>query len=119
MLSEGCGRIVNIASIAGFTGFKGLSAYGATKASLIGFTRSLAREVGGRNITVNAIAPGFVETDMTNGLRGEQRDQIIRRSALHRLAEADDVAGAVAFLLSDKARNVTGTVLTVDAGSVA
>ena len=119
MLSEGCGRIVNIASIAGFTGFKGLSAYGATKASLIGFTRSLAREVGGRNITVNAIAPGFVETGMTNCLRGEQRDQIIRRSALHRLAEADDVAGAVAFLLSDKARNVTGTVLTVDAGSVA
>jgi 3-oxoacyl-[acyl-carrier protein] reductase len=119
MMSEGHGRIVNIASIAGFSGLKGLSAYAATKASLIGFTRSLAREVGSLDITVNAVAPGFVETDMTSALRGEQREQIIRRSALHRLAGADDVANAVAFLISDKARNITGTVLTVDAGSSA
>ncbi len=119
MMADGGGKIVNVASIVGFTGFSGLSVYGATKAALIGFTRSLAREVGPLGITVNAVAPGFVDTDMTEGLAGKQHDQVVRRSALRRLAEVDDVAQAVEFLLGDKARNITGTVLTVDAGSTA
>ena len=119
MLSERAGRIVNVASIIGFTGYSGLSVYAATKASMLGFTRSLAREVGRLGITVNAVAPGFVETAMTHGLVGEPRAQVVRRSALRRLAEVDDVANAVEYLLSDKARNVTGTVLTVDAGATA
>ncbi len=119
MMSERAGRIVNVASIIGFTGYSGLSVYAATKASMLGFTRSLAREVGRLGINVNAVAPGFVDTDMTHGLTGEQRQQVVRRSALRRLAEVDDVANAVEYLLSDKARNVTGTVLTVDAGATA
>jgi 3-oxoacyl-[acyl-carrier protein] reductase len=119
MLSEGRGRIVNVASIIGFTGYSGLSVYGATKASMIGFTRSLAREVGRRGVNVNAVAPGFIETDMTQGMGQEQRGQVARRSALRRLPEVADVADAVEFLLGDKARNITGTVLTVDAGSTA
>jgi 3-oxoacyl-[acyl-carrier protein] reductase len=119
MMSEGAGRIVNVASIIGSTGYSGLSVYAATKASMIGFTRSLAREVGRLGINVNAVAPGFLDTEMTQGLTGEQRQQIQRRSALRRLAEVDDVANAVEYLLSDKARNVSGTVLTVDAGATA
>ena len=119
MMSEGAGRIVNVASIVGFTGYTGLSVYAATKASMIGFTRSLAREVGRLGITVNAVAPGFLDTAMTHGLGGEQRLQVVRRSALRRLADVDDVANAVEFLLSDKARNISGTTLTVDAGATA
>jgi 3-oxoacyl-[acyl-carrier protein] reductase len=119
MMADGGGRVVSIASIVSFTGYRGLSVYGATKASIVGFTRSLAREVGPVGINVNAIAPGFVDTDMTESLGGQQRDQIVRRSALNRLAEVDDVANAVEFLLGDKARNITGTVLTVDAGNTA
>jgi 3-oxoacyl-[acyl-carrier protein] reductase len=119
MMADGGGRIVNIASIVSFTGYSGLSVYGATKASIVGFTRSLAREVGPLGITVNAVAPGFLDTEMTESLGERQRDQIARRSALHRLVDVDDVANAVEFLLGDKARNVTGTVLTVDAGGTA
>jgi 3-oxoacyl-[acyl-carrier protein] reductase len=119
MLADGGGRVVNVASIVGFTGFSGLTVYGATKASMLGFTRSLAREVGRVGVTVNSIAPGFVDTEMTQGLKEEQREQIVRRSALRRLAEIEDVANAVEFLLSDKAKNITGTTLTVDAGSTA
>jgi len=119
MMADGGGRIVNIASIIGFTGYSGLSVYGATKASIIGFTRSLAREVGRMGVNVNAVAPGFVDTEMTQGLDDMQRQQIARRSALHRLPDVDDVANAVEFLLGDKANSVTGTVLTVDAGSTA
>jgi 3-oxoacyl-[acyl-carrier protein] reductase len=119
MMSEGAGRIVNVASIIGFTGYSGLSVYAATKASMLGFTRSLAREVGRLGINVNAIAPGFLDTEMTHGLTSEQRQQIVRRSALRRLADIDDVANAVEYLLSDKAKNVSGTVLTVDAGATA
>jgi len=119
MMSEGNGRIVNVASIIGFTGYSGLAAYAATKASMIGFTRSLAREVGRLGITVNAVAPGFLATEMTHGLAGEQRQQVMRRSALRRLAEVEDVASAVEYLLGDKARNISGTVLTVDAGATA
>ena len=119
MMAEGGGRIVNVASVIGFTGYSGLSVYGATKASMIGFTRSLAREVGRLGVNVNAVAPGFMETEMTQGLGDEQRRKVARRSALRRLPEVDDVADAVEFLLGDKAKNITGTVLTVDAGSTA
>jgi 3-oxoacyl-[acyl-carrier protein] reductase len=119
MMSEGAGRIVNVASIIAFTGYSGLSAYAATKASMIGFTRSLAREVGRLGINVNAVAPGFMDTEMTHGLAGEQRERVIRRSALRRMAGVDDVANAVVYLLGDGGRNVSGTVLTIDAGSTA
>jgi 3-oxoacyl-[acyl-carrier protein] reductase len=119
MMSERAGRIVNVASIIGFTGYSGLSVYAATKASMLGFTRSLAREVGRLGITVNAVAPGFLDTEMTHGLGGEQRAQVMRRSALRKLASVDDVANAVEYLLSDKAQSVSGTVLTVDAGATA
>src|SRR3989454_11430838 len=119
MMADGGGRIVNVASIIGFTGYSGLSVYAATKASLIGFTRSLAREVGSAGVNVNAVAPGFLDTEMTQGLDGEQRQQIARRSALRRLPDIDDVADAVEFLLGDKAKSITGTVLTVDAGNTA
>ena len=119
MMASGSGRIVNISSIVSFTGYSGLAVYGASKASLVGFTRSLAREVGPLGITVNAVAPGFIDTDMTGGLEAEDREKIIRRSALRRQANVGDVAHAVEYLLSDKAQNITGTVLTVDAGSTA
>jgi 3-oxoacyl-[acyl-carrier protein] reductase len=119
MMADGGGRIVNISSVIGFTGYSGLSVYGATKASMIGFTRSLAREVGQLGINVNAVAPGFMETEMTESLGTDQRHQIARRSALRRLPELEDVANAVEFLLGDKAKNITGTVLTVDAGATA
>ena len=119
MMAEGRGRVVNMASIIGSTGYNGLSVYGATKASLVGFTKSLAREVGRVGITVNAVAPGFVVTELTGGLGQAQREQIAKRSALRRLVEVEDVAKAVGFLMSDAARNITGTVLTVDAGNTA
>lgn len=119
MMADGGGRIVNVASIIGFTGYSGLAVYGATKASMIGFTRSLAREVGRKGVNVNAVAPGFLDTDMTQGLDAKQRQQIARRSALRRLAAIDDVANAVEFLLGDGAQSITGTVLTVDAGNTA
>jgi 3-oxoacyl-[acyl-carrier protein] reductase len=119
MMSAGAGRIVNVASIIGATGYSGLAAYAATKTSMLGFTRSLAREVGRLGINVNAVSPGFLATDMTSVFNDEQRQQIVRRTALRRFPEVDDVADAVEFLLSDKARNITGTVLTVDAGTTA
>jgi len=117
MMADGGSRIVNIGSIVAETGYSGLSAYSATKAALAGFTRSLARELGQLGITVNAVAPGFVATEMTHDLTQAQRDQIARRSALRRMPETSDIAAAVAFLLSDGARNITGTVMTVDAGN--
>jgi 3-oxoacyl-[acyl-carrier protein] reductase len=119
MMAQREGRIINIASIVASTGYSGLSVYSATKASLIGFTRSLAREVGQLGITVNAIAPGFIATEMTHELDESQRQQIARRSALRRMAEPIDVARSVEFLLGDAGRNVTGTTLTVDAGNTA
>ena len=119
MMSEGGGRIVNVTSIIGFTGYSGLSVYGATKASMIGFTRSLAREVGRLGINVNAVAPGFMETEMTQRLEGKRREKVARRSALRRLPEVNEVADSVEYLLSDRAKSITGTVLTVDAGSTA
>jgi len=119
MMSDGAGRIVNISSIIASTGYNGLSVYGATKAAATGFTRSLAREVGKLGITVNAIAPGFIDTELTKGLSDEDRQRIAGRSALRRLPEADDVASMVEYLLSEGGRNITGTVLTVDAGNTA
>lgn len=119
MLADGGGRIVNISSITALTGYSGLSVYSATKASLLGFTRSLAREVGPMGVTVNAVAPGFIDTDLTESLTEEDRHRIARRSALKRLATVDDIAGTVEFLLSEGAKNMTGTVLTVDAGNIA
>jgi 3-oxoacyl-[acyl-carrier protein] reductase len=119
MMADGGGRIVNISSIIGATGYSGLSVYGATKTSLIGFTRSLAREVGRMGVNVNAVAPGFVDTEMTQGLEEEKRQQIVRRSALRRLTQVDEVANAVEFLLGCESKGITGTVLTVDAGSTA
>ena len=119
MMADGGGRIVNLASIIASTGYSGLSVYGATKAAIIGFSRSLAREVGRMGVTVNAVAPGFVDTEMTHSLKEEQRHQIERRSALKHLVDVDDIANAVEFLLSSKAKNITGTILTVDAGNTA
>jgi 3-oxoacyl-[acyl-carrier protein] reductase len=119
MMADSGGRIVNVASIVGFTGYSGLSVYGATKASMLGFTRSLAREVGRMGVNVNAVAPGFLDTDMTQGLADTQRAQIARRSALRKPPAVEDVAEAVEFLLGDRSASITGTVLTVDAGSTA
>jgi 3-oxoacyl-[acyl-carrier protein] reductase len=120
MMADGGGsRIVNIASIVAATGFSGLSVYSGTKAALVGFTRSLARELGPLGITVNAVSPGFVDTDMTRAMGEIERDKIIRRSALHRLPETEDIAAVVEFLLSESAKNITGTVVTVDAGNTA
>ena len=108
-----------MSSIIATTGYNGLSVYGATKAAASGFTRSLAREVGKLGITVNAIAPGFVDTELTQGLPDAQRKRIAGRSALRRLPEADDVARMVEYLLGDGGRNITGSVLTIDAGNTA
>ncbi len=119
MMTGRGGRIVNISSVVAATGYSGLSVYSATKASLVGFTRSLAREVGPLGITVNAVSPGFVDTEMTHDLTEPRRAQIMRRSALQRMPEISDIANAVDFLFSDKARNITGTVTTVDAGNTA
>jgi 3-oxoacyl-[acyl-carrier protein] reductase len=119
MMTEGEGRIVNMSSVVATTGYSGLSVYAATKASMIGFTKSLAREVGRMGITVNAVAPGFLDTELTKGLGEDGREQVVRRSALRRLAEVDDVAAAVAYLMGEAGRNVTGAVLTVDAGNTA
>jgi 3-oxoacyl-[acyl-carrier protein] reductase len=119
MMADGAGRIINMSSIIATTGYNGLSVYGATKAAATGFTRSLAREVGKLGITVNAIAPGFVDTELTQSLDDDQRKRIAGRSALRRLPEPDDVARMVEYLLGDGGRNVTGTVLTIDAGNTA
>lgn len=119
MLLNQSGRIVNISSIIARTGFNGLSVYAASKAALEGFSKSLAREVGKAGITVNCVAPGYMQTEMTQSLQGDKLESIKRRSPLGRLATPDDAAGAVLYLLSEQATAVTGTVLTVDAGSTA
>jgi 3-oxoacyl-[acyl-carrier protein] reductase len=120
MMADGTGgRIINMSSIIATTGYNGLSVYGATKAAASGFTRSLAREVGKLGITVNAIAPGFVDTELTQSLSEDQRKRIAGRSALRRLPETDDVARMVEYLLGDGGRNITGSVLTIDAGNTA
>jgi 3-oxoacyl-[acyl-carrier protein] reductase len=119
MMADGAGRIINMSSIIATTGYNGLSVYGATKAAATGLTRSLAREVGKLGITVNAIAPGFIDTELTQTLSEDQRKRIAGRSALRRLPEVDDVARMVEYLLGDGGRNITGSVLTIDAGNTA
>ena len=119
MLLNQKGRIVNIGSIIGSTGFNGLSVYGATKSALHGFTKSLSRELGKANITVNTLAPGYMQTNMTKGLQGDKLISIKKRSPLGRLADVNDAAQAVLFLLSNASNSITGTTLTVDAGSTA
>ena len=119
MMSQGRGRIVNMSSIVAATGFSALAAYSATKAALVGFTRSLAREVGRVGVTVNAIAPGFIDTELTQSLGENGRERVVARSALRRLAEPADVAATVSFLMGEGGRNITGTVITVDAGGTA
>ncbi|MFC4656922.1 SDR family NAD(P)-dependent oxidoreductase [Rheinheimera marina] len=119
MLLNQRGRIVNISSIIARTGFNGLSVYAASKAGLEGFSKSLARETGKAGITVNCVAPGYMQTDMTQSLQGDKLDSIKRRSPLGRLATPDDAAGAVVYLLSTQASAVTGTTITVDTGSTA
>ena len=118
MLTNSEGRIINISSIIASTGFNGLSVYAASKAGLEGFMRSLSRELGRSKITVNCVAPGYMETDMTAGIKGDKIDSIRRRSPLG-LAHVEDVAGAVSYLLSKDAERITGTVITVDGGSTA
>jgi 3-oxoacyl-[acyl-carrier protein] reductase len=119
MMADGEGRIVNMSSIIASTGYNGLSVYGATKAAATGFSRSLAREVGKLGITVNAIAPGFIATELTQGLTDEARARVVGRSALRRLPEACDVARMVEYLLGEGGRNISGSVLTIDAGNTA
>ncbi|HBN89813.1 SDR family NAD(P)-dependent oxidoreductase [Rheinheimera aquimaris] len=119
MLLNQSGRIINISSIIARTGFNGLSVYAASKAALEGFTKSLSREVGKAGITVNCVAPGYMQTEMTNSLQGDKLESIKRRSPLGRLATPDDAAGAVLYLLSEQTAAITGTTITVDAGSTA
>ncbi len=119
MLVRGSGRIINITSIVAQTGFKGLAAYGASKSGLEGFTRSFAREVGGRAVTVNAVAPGFLQTDMSSALPPHELNRIRARSPLKRFATLEEVAATVQFLLSGDAAGITGTVQTIDAGATA
>ena len=116
MMKQRFGRIVNMSSIAGVYGNAGQANYAASKAGLIGLTKSLARELGGRGITVNAVAPGFIETDMTAALNDKQREGALSRIPCGRFGAAQDVAAAVRFLASDEAGYVTGQVIGVDGG---
>ncbi len=116
MMRERWGRIINISSVVGESGNAGQANYAASKAGLIGLTKSLAQEMGARNITVNAVTPGFIETDMTAGLSQEVRDGIMAKIPLKRLGSAADVAAAVRFLASDEASYITGHVLSVNGG---
>ena len=118
MMKRRAGRIINMTSIVGLTGNKGQANYAASKAGLIGFTKSVAKEYASRNILVNCIAPGFIETDMTASLPDEARASLLEQIALGRLGRPEDVAGTVLFMASDLAAYITGQVLVVDGGMV-
>ncbi len=116
MLKQKSGRIINITSVMGLIGNPGQANYSASKAGIIGFTRTVARELGSRGITVNAVAPGFIETQMTDALPEASRDDILKKVPLARLGTPEDVGAAVTFLASNAASYITGQVLTVDGG---
>lgn len=118
MLKNRWGRIINITSIVGLTGQAGQTNYAASKAGIIGFTKSLAREVASRNITVNAVAPGFIPTALTDVLSEEQRNTIISNTPMGRMGTPEEIAWAVAFLAAERSDFITGQVLTVDGGLV-
>lgn len=117
-LKQRSGRIINVASVIGLIGNAGQCNYAASKAGLIGFTKSVAREFASRGVTVNALAPGFIETDMTAVLNGEMRAELLKRIPLNSFGQAEDIASAALFLASPAARYITGQVLTVDGGMV-
>ncbi len=116
MMKAKKGRIINIASVVGLTGNPGQTNYSATKAGMLGFTKSLAREIGSRNITVNCVAPGFIDTDMTKELPEEQREALIKQIPLNRLGDPADIAAAVSFLASPQAAYITGETINVNGG---
>ncbi len=116
MMKARKGRIINIASVVGLTGNPGQTNYAAAKAGIIGFSKSLAREIGSRNITVNVVAPGFIDTDMTRELPEEQREALISQIPLNKLGDPQDIANAVAFLASPEAAYITGETINVNGG---
>jgi len=118
MIQRRSGRIINVASVVGMVGNKGQSNYAASKAGLIGLSKSVAKELASRNIRVNVVSPGFIETDMTAGLSAQAREALSGQIALGRLGSPEDVAAAVAFLASDAASYITGQVIVVDGGMV-
>ena len=116
MMKARFGRIINISSVVGLTGNPGQTNYSASKAGMIGFTRSLAKEVGSRGITVNAVAPGFIKTDMTDVLSDEVHESLLQHITLSRLGEPDEIASVVDFLASDRAAYITGQTISVNGG---
>lgn len=118
MMKQRAGRIVNVASIAGVVGNPGQANYSAAKAGIIGFSKTVAREMASRNVTCNCVAPGFIPTDLTDPLPQEVKDGLLKQIPLGRFGTVDDVANAIAFLASDEAAYITGQVLVVDGGMV-
>ncbi|MBC7765637.1 MAG: 3-oxoacyl-[acyl-carrier-protein] reductase [Hyphomonadaceae bacterium] len=118
MLKQKSGKIINISSVVGISGNAGQANYAASKAGLIGLTKSVAKELGGKNITVNAVAPGFIETDMTDKLSEKTKEALVERISLKRLGTVEDIANIVGFLASNEANYITGQVIAVDGGLV-